>query len=812
MDTCCIGDEIMKKRNLLLILLFLLAAVFTLAACKEGEQGAKGEQGDKGATGEKGPAGDKGPKGDTGDNGDTGEAGADAKEPEFEVTDEGVMWRLKGEEEWKVLVSVEDLIGYSKKYTITFDANGGEAVKSLEKQVFKTKPELPTPKKAGWTFAYWVNEEGEEVEDFTVLADAKLKAVWASSVELSKVALGEDFSVEGLTTVETFNVTKFNSGANDGFTIDLGTKEKNGDAAGAYWYRIFLKEVDAKNGIYEVVGRLTSGQSSSLADYPYDIMIGTHSACKDAEGYAKLKGIVEAETSPVGYIVKVAGLDLSAAAGELATPWAVTVYSGYEKVIKTIIAGEKLDLGTATATGKTFVGWTSDGVTLVNGEITPAGDIKYLPVFNYTVKFNANGGSAVADKTVAAATDYAAALPETTNDPKLFVGWFADEALTQKVEKLPLTACTLYAKWDIPTTVTYQLNGGSWDHEESVGGYADITAVRQALLDQYNAWGSYTYTLETVPLGDWANINIHSFLAANDAKGAKEWAWLVDWIAKNELSENKKSAQNYINNGYKTLAGDTHDIYGMSYTFRAFMAGSVCRSGHASWGTLTYNADVLAKVWAAYQAETADKVVVYTAEETQLPVPVKAGFTFDGWIDGESNAVTSIPAADAPATLTLTAKWKSGSLTKEDIFAEFLKDVNAAAETTATAETFYDTFKDNILTVLANDSLKAKYKFLVEFAEAKNVASDGKGNKRVKAAMNQLGYDYAYTGSSEVPESPDSYASTMVANDIHNLLNGLGTSVHTGSSSSYPASDFSAADAYDGFVAAAIAAGFKLSE
>ena len=446
----------MKKRNLLLILLFLLAAVFTLTACKDGEQGAKGEQGDRGATGEKGVDGDKGPKGDSGDKGDTGKAGADAKAPEFEVTEEGVMWRLEGEEDWNVLVSAEDLIGYSKKYTISFDANGGSEVKELTKQIFKTEVELPVPKLSGYTFAYWADAEGNEVEDntLTVLGDTKLKAVWGSSVELSKTALGDAFDVSGLTEGISFNVTKFNSGANDGFTIDLGTKAKADSTAGKYWYRIFLKAVDAENGVYEIVGRLTSDEKNvnSLADYPYDIMIGTHSECKDTTGYAALKELVNADESPVGYIVKITGLDLSAADGELASPWAVKIYSGYEKDIDLVLKGEKKDLGTATADGKTFVGWSADGLTLANGEVTPTGDITYRPVFNYTVTFNANGGTEVAAKTVAKAEDYVAALPETANGPKVFAGWYKDEALTKKVETLPLTTCTLYAKWEIPTT------------------------------------------------------------------------------------------------------------------------------------------------------------------------------------------------------------------------------------------------------------------------------------------------------------------------------------------------------------------------
>ena len=777
----------MKKNNIFIVFLFMLVALFTLAACKQGEAGAKGETGDKGAAGEKGQPGVPGGKGDTGDQGDTGEAGADAKEPEFQVTDEAVQWRLAGEEEWRTLLTIEDFIGYSKKYTINFDANGGAAVDDLINQIYKSDVELPTPKLAGYTFAYWQDPDGKEVENnvLTVTGNIKLKAVWASSVEISKFALGEAFDVTGLTTVETFNVTKFNSGANDGFNIDLGTKAKNGSAAGSYWYRIFLKAVDAENNIYEVVGRLTSGQSSSLADYDYDIMIGTHSACKDTEGYGKLRGIVEAEDSPVGYIVKVEGLDLSAADGELATPWAVTVYSGFEKEIKLVLDGDKLDLGTATATGKTFIGWTSDGATLVNGEITPAGDIKYLPVFNYTVTFNANGGSAVADKTVAAAADYVAALPETTNAPKVFAGWYADEALTKKVEKLPLVATTLYAKWEIPTTVTYNLDGGMLlNAEDSFNcstntSYLNtgkaILAIAPASTNQVGKWWNIIFLKST------ETANVYSVVKVSTGSDAivSELGTTYDFvIEKHDANEDATAGA-----AFKRL------------------------SGLAKAGDLFYiTSDSEAKTASVFfKPALGTFQEVYLDATDALPIPEKADCTFEGWYDGDTK-VTSIAKAETPTELALTAKWKAGAITKEAVITKFLADINTAAQaaelTTAdiTGDQFYETFKTNCTTLLKTDTMK-DYQWLIEWLAAKNSS-----NKRIKGAMNDLGYTLEYSGSDPVF---DSYSEQFLANDIMNFLTGTGETVHGGSHTSYPAVDFTAANAYDGLIAAATAAGFS---
>lgn len=778
----------MKKNNIFIVFLFMLVALFTLAACKQGEAGAKGETGDKGPTGEQGNPGGPGAKGDTGDTGDKGEDGADAKAPEFQVTEAGVQWRYTGDEEWKTLITIEDFIGYSKKYTISFDANGGADVKELINQVYKTDVELPTPKLAGYTFAYWQDPAGKEVENnvLKVTENVKLKAVWASSVELSKTALGEAFDFTGLTEGDSFKITKFNSGSNDGYTIDLGTKAQASSTAGTYWYRIFLKAVDADNGVYEIVGRLTSGQSNSLADYDYDLLIGTHSACKDTEGYGKLRAIVEAEESPVGNIVKVEGLDLSAAAGELATAWTAKIYSGYQKDIKLVLKGEKLTLEAATATGKTFVGWTADGATLVNGEITPTGDIAYRPVFNYTVKFNANGGSAVADKVVAAAADYAAALPETTNAPKVFAGWFADEALTKKVEALPLVSCTLYAKWEIPTTVTYNLDGGmllnaddsfncSTNTSNLNTGYA-ILAIAPATTNQVGKWWNIIFLKST------ETPNVYSVVKVSTGSDAivSELGTTYDFVIERHSANQDKTADAAFNR-----------LSGLAKAGDLFYVTSDAE---------TKTASVFFKpVLGTFQE-------VYLDATDALPIPEKADCTFEGWYDGDTK-VTSIAKAETPTELALTAKWKAGAITKEAVITKFLADINTAAKGASliaddiTADKFYETFSGNCTTLLKTDAMK-DYQWLIEWIAAKNSS-----NKRIKGAMNELGYTHNYSGSSDPVF--DNYSEQFLANDIMNFLTGTGESVHGGSHTSYPAVDFSAANAYDGLVAAATTAGFS---
>ena len=113
--------------------------------------------------------------------------------------------------------------------------------------------------------------------------------------------------------------------------------------------------------------------------------------------------------------------------------------------------------------GFDFDGLTTDNIKLDTGEKafkyddaskTATFDLKRIPA-NYTLTFNTNGGSAIKSVTEPENTviDLADYLP--TKKGSKFAGWYADTALTQKMEKVTLGQnTTVYAKWtaDTPTT------------------------------------------------------------------------------------------------------------------------------------------------------------------------------------------------------------------------------------------------------------------------------------------------------------------------------------------------------------------------
>ncbi|WP_341279372.1 InlB B-repeat-containing protein [Paenibacillus sp. FSL H8-0537] len=85
---------------------------------------------------------------------------------------------------------------------------------------------------------------------------------------------------------------------------------------------------------------------------------------------------------------------------------------------------------------------------------------------NYTVSFETNGGSAVANQSVIHGES--ATIPNSNKDSYAFEGWYIDADLTEVYDfKTPVTSpITLYAKWITGSyTFTFDSNGGS-----SIGG------------------------------------------------------------------------------------------------------------------------------------------------------------------------------------------------------------------------------------------------------------------------------------------------------------------------------------------------------
>ncbi|PFH85774.1 InlB B-repeat-containing protein [Bacillus sp. AFS088145] len=168
-----------------------------------------------------------------------------------------------------------------------------------------------------------------------------------------------------------------------------------------------------------------------------------------------------------------------------------------------------LDETKPTRTGYTFVGWYKDaeGKTPWNFATDKVADNMILyakwSINSYTVHFNSNGGSQVADKVADYNTGITAPTPTKTG--YTFVGWYKDALntipwnfATDKVT----SDTTLYAKWQINSyTVNYVSNGISTVSAQTAD-YNSILNLPTPTKTGYTFAGWYKDATLNTPVGN----------------------------------------------------------------------------------------------------------------------------------------------------------------------------------------------------------------------------------------------------------------------------------------------------------------------
>ena len=79
-----------------------------------------------------------------------------------------------------IIATVVILLKVNKKFTVSFDTDGGSKIESVQVKKNDTCKLPKDPEKEGYVFLYWMDENGNSVlKDFKVTKDRKLKAKWA---------------------------------------------------------------------------------------------------------------------------------------------------------------------------------------------------------------------------------------------------------------------------------------------------------------------------------------------------------------------------------------------------------------------------------------------------------------------------------------------------------------------------------------------------------------------------------------------------------------------------------------------------------
>ena len=259
-----------------------------------------------------------------------------------------------------------------------------------------------------------------------------------------------------------------------------------------------------------------------------------------------------------------------------------------------------------------------DGNSRVHGGVIDLGAYEYH-VSSYTVTFDSNGGSAIAALSVPDKTRISEPTPAPTKAGYTFKGWYKDGAFTSAWDfaKDVVTAnIKLYAQWaPKPTyTVTYNGNGAT-------GGQAPSNE-------------SYEENATVTVQGNTGNLvkSNHIFTGWNTQADGKGTAYAAGATFQMGKAAVTLYAQWKVNP--PTPGGDTTPPPTSSDDNTYLPPTTVKITLHSNDGTIIEPINI-----------------TYNTKVSDLPVPTRAGFRFEGWYEDEA----------------LTKRWADGTLVRENI-------------------------------------------------------------------------------------------------------------------------------------------------
>ena len=585
-------------------------------------------------------------------------------------------------------------------YTVSFSANGGTVEPSsttvLKGTIFS---DFPTPEREGYTFTGWYSASGASGTLITYTTEADtLYAHWTGNA--SQIY----FDGNGGTPTEYSMSVIYGSPygvlptANKPYNTFSGwyTEPEGGYLRSATSVVNFTEPVTLYahyKGISSKINYDSNGGStitSTKTVYcgsPYGTLSTPTRAGHSFDGwYTSPYGgnlitpdsIVEAtydHTLYAHWTVYTPTITFNANGGRV-------IENGYKvpsmKVIKTY--GQYYGaLPIATRSGYTFDGWStsSTGSTRINESTivnVTTSDTLYARWIgnNYTVKFNANGGSVAQNTALVIYGNVYGTLPTPIWYGYSFTGWYTEVAGGAKVTNSTvvdiLGTQTLYARWEEETvSVTYDGNGGTILVENETyssttrslhynGTYGNTSGVLPAFSRAgylFNGWFTEIVGGDEITIGTNVEITEKHRLYAH-------------WIPKGIpvfFDENGGdpigSTKEVIYQGtYGALPTPTRAHYRFLGWFRSKTGGSQVNEHttvtNSSEGTLYahWDPEILNVSLDSNGGDNVTQILIWLYEGTYgtLPIPTRLNYYFKGWyterVGGykiENNDVISIP-------------------------------------------------------------------------------------------------------------------------------------------------------------------------
>ena len=294
---------------------------------------------------------------------------------------------------------------------------------------------------------------------------------------------------------------------------------------------------------------------------------------------------------------------------------------------------------------------------------------KWTPA-SYTIQFNAQGGSPIADESYTIETSVTLKNGSNYVDRyvpvyayRTFQGWYTagSDAEVTTVGPGRTGDLTLYARWQKKTyTVKYDYNGGA---AVAGGNYPETYQVGDDITIG-------TATHETNRFGGWKDRTLQKVLENNKLPSSEPsdldlvviWdvpytitfeTGFYDVVAPSPIttfvSEPKElpsvSRKGYTFKRWKDAEGNTHEG-GKVYN------GDADVTLTAEWEIVTYSVTFMAEGIEGYPQK-----IDFTIESvvTDFPQPNRKGYIFQGWYNG-TEKVSSIPKGTS-TDISLTAKW-----------------------------------------------------------------------------------------------------------------------------------------------------------
>ena len=326
------------------------------------------------------------------------------------------------------------------------------------------------------------------------------------------------------------------------------------------------------------------------------------------------------------------------------------------------------ELPTLTREGYTFEGWfTAENggtqVTAVTTVTTAADHMLYAhwTANEYTVTFNANGGTVTPAEMKVRHGDAYGKLPTPTLDGYTFDGWYNDNGMQVKPEDVVTASHTLYAYW---TRISYEVKF------DANGGIGTCKPINVFHGDTYGTFPPEP-TLEGYEFAGWFTEKDGGTQVTKDTVVTASHTLYAHWTA-NEYTVTFDANKGTVTpTEMKVRHGDTYGKLPTptldGYTFDGWYNDNgmqvkpedVVTASHtlyAHWKASTYTVTFDANEGTVTPAE---QTVTYGSHYGELPTPTREGYTFAGWFT-EQNGGTKVMADTKVTTAenhTLYAYW-----------------------------------------------------------------------------------------------------------------------------------------------------------